>query len=163
AVRGADKNVILARMERDGHISWQGPGRGRPDDEIGARQIAERREQALIVADAALETDGGAGVILIFDLSHCERGLILRAPVDGLQALIDVALAVHLPERTDLGRLETGGHCEIRVVPVTDNAQTLEGLTLDVHKVRGEIPAGAAEGGDRHPAAVKLVFLDDGA
>ena len=73
----------------------------------------------------------------------------------------NLALAVHLTEDLDLLRFEGLVHGQIGVLPVGDDAETLEALALTVDEVAGELLAGLAEFGDRHGLVVELVLLDD--
>ncbi len=110
---------------------------------------------------AELDINGGTGVVLIFDFGFCQRRFVLRAPVNGLEALVDIALFVHLAENLDLFRLEGGVHCLIRMFPVAKDAHAFEALHLNVDVMVGEFMAGRAELGHGHGFAVELVLLDD--
>ena len=43
--------------------------------------------------------DGRAGVVLVFDLGFGQRGAVVDAPVDRLQAFVDVAAVEEIDER----------------------------------------------------------------
>ena len=161
AVGGLDDGVGFLGMEGDAHVAGQGPDGGGPDHEGELAQI-QVGEPALVVVDGELDVDRGAGVVLVLDLRLGQGSLVLGAPVDGLQALVDVALAVHLAEDLDLLGLELLVHGQIGLLPVRHDAQALEALALPVHILQGEVPAGGAEVGDGHGLAVELVLLDDG-
>ena len=161
AVGGLDDDVALAGMEGDAHVAGQGPDRGRPDHEVELAQI-EVRQLALVVVHRELDVDRGAGVVLVLDLSLGQSGLVLGTPVDGLEALVDVALAEHLPEDLDLLGLELLVHRAVGMRPIGHDAEALEALALPVHVVQREVAAGGAEIRYRHGLAVELVLLDDG-
>ena len=118
---------------------------------------------ALVVVHGKLHIHGGAGIVLILDLGLRQGGLIVVAPVDRLEALVDIALLVHLAEDLDLLSLEAGVHGLVGVLPVGHHAQTLEALHLDADILLGIGMAGGAEIGDAHGLAVELLLLDDGA
>ena len=120
-------------------------------------------ELAQIVVHGELHIHRGAGVVLILDLRLGQRRLVVGAPVHGLEALVDVALFIHLAEHTNLLRLEGGVHGLIGVVPITHHAHALEALTLDIDIVVGKLMAGGAELRHAHGLAIELVLLDDGA
>ena len=61
--------------------------------------------------------DGGAGVVLVFDLGFGQRGAVLHAPVDGLEAFVDVAAVEEIDERAGDHRLVLRAHGEIRDRP----------------------------------------------
>ena len=157
----ADDDIAFDRVQRDGEVAGQCPDRGRPDDEREVLLLLVR-ELALIVVQGELDIDRGAGIVLIFDLGLSQRRLIVVAPVDGLQALIDVALFVHRAEDLDLLGLKAGGHGLIRVLPVGHDAEALEALHLHVNIMLREVMAGGAELRDGHGLVVELVLLDDG-
>ena len=104
----------------------------------------------------------GAGVVLILDLRLGQGGLVVGAPVHGLEALVDVAVFVHLAEHPDLPGLKARVHGLVGVVPVGHHAHALEALPLHVDIVVGELVAGGAEIRHAHGLVVELVLLDDG-
>ncbi len=83
AVGSLDKRIRLVRVQRDGKVAGQRPDGRRPDDEVEPG-VVDMRELAEIVAHGELHIHGGAGVVLILDLSLGKGGLILGAPVNGL-------------------------------------------------------------------------------
>ena len=154
--------VALGGMQRDGQVAGQGPDGGGPDHEVqlGLVQMAQL---ALIVMHGELHIHGGAGIILILDLSLSQSGLVMVAPVHGLQALVDVALLVHLAKDLDLLGLKAGVHGLVGVFPVGHHAQALKALHLDADILFGIGVAGGAEVRHAHGLAVELLLLDDGA
>ena len=161
AVWSLDNGVALAGVQGDGQVSRQGPDGGGPDheEELGRIQVGQL---PLIPVHGELHIDGGAGVVLVLDLRLRQGGLVMGAPVHGLQPLVDIPLLVHLAEDLYLLGLKAGVHGQVGVLPVPHNADALEGLHLDAHVVLGELVAGGAELGDAHGLAVELVLLDDG-
>ena len=93
--------IALAWVQRDGEVAGKRPDRGRPDHEVQLG-LVEMAQLAEVVVHRELDVHGGAGVVLIFDLGLGQGGLVVVAPVDGLQALIDIALFVHRAEDLDL-------------------------------------------------------------
>ena len=154
--------IALVGVQGDGKVAGQRPDRGRPNDEIELALI-EVAELAEIVVHRELDIHGRAGVVLILDLRLSESGLVVIAPVNRLEALIDVALFVHLAKDLDLLSLEAGIHGLVGVLPVAQHTDALEALHLHVDIVLGELVAGGAEGGNGHGLVVELVLLDDGA
>ena len=161
AVRGLHEVVQLARVECDGKVAGQGPDRRRPDDEeelavVNVRQLAE------VVVHRELHVHGRARIVLILDLRLGEGGLIVRAPVHGLEALVDVAVAVHLAEHAHLFGLKALVHGLVGVLPVAHDAHALEAGHLAVDVFLRIVMARAAEVGDAHGLVVELLLLDDG-
>ena len=125
--------------------------------------LSQMAQLALIVMHGELHIHGGAGIVLILDLSLSQSGLVMVAPVHGLQALVDVALLVHLAKDLDLLGLKAGIHGLVGVLPVGHHAQALEALHLDADILLGIGVAGGTEVGHAHGLAVELLLLDDGA
>ena len=68
------------------------------------------------------DEDGIAVVLAVLDLSLSQSGAAVRAPVHGLQALVDIALLGHLAEDLDLACLELRLQGQIGVLEVADDA-----------------------------------------
>ena len=87
------------------------------------------------------------GVIFVLDLGFGKRGLFHHAPHHGLGAAIERAVGCKLHQLArDLrfGRIAHGG---VGMIPIADDAESLEFLTLHVEPVRG---IGAAFLAERH-------------
>ena len=161
AVGSLDDGILLIRVQGDGKVAGERPDSRSPDDEEELALI-DVRELAVIVVHRELDIDGGAGIVLIFDLGLGESGLVLGAPVDGLESLIDMAVAVHLAEHADFISFEALVHGLIGVLPVADDAEALEALHLEADVLFGIVMAGGAEIRDAHGLMVELLLLDDG-
>ena len=161
AVCSLDDSVALIGMHCDGQVAGQSPDGGGPDEEVELAQI-QMGELALIVLHGELNVNGGAGVILILDLSLCKSSLVLGAPVHGLETLVDVAVAVHHTEDADFFCLEFLAHGAVGVLPVGDDAKTLEAFHLDADVLFGVGFTGGAEVRNAHCLVVELLLLDDG-
>ena len=161
AVFRLDHGVALTGMQADGHVARERPDGGRPDDEAELAVI-QMGQLAQIVLHGEFDIDRGAGIVLIFDLGLGKGGFVLRAPVDGLQTLVNIALAVHFAKDLDLLRLKMPVHGAVGMVPVAHDTQTLEACHLPLNKIFGKFFTGIPELGDGHGLMVELVFLDDG-
>ena len=161
AVGSLYDDVALRRVQCDGEVAGQSPDSRRPDDkeELGLVDIAEL---AKIVVHGELDIHGRAGIVLVFDLGLGQCSLVVSAPVNGLETLVDVAVFIHLAEHARFHGLEAGIHGLVRVLPVADDAHALEALALHVDVVVGVGVAGRAEVGDAHCLVVELLLLDDG-
>ena len=162
AVRGLHEVVQFARVECDGKVAGQGPDRRCPDDEeelavVNVRQLAE------VVVHRELHVHGRARIVLILDLRLGEGGLVVGAPVHGLEALIDVAVLIHLAEHAHLVGLEALVHGLVGVLPVAHDAHALEAGHLAVDIFLRIVMARAAEVGDAHGLVIEFLLLDDGA
>ena len=156
------QGVALVGVEGDGQVAGQGPDGGGPDHEVELAVVIGG-QLALVVLHLELHVHGGTGIVLVLDLGLGQGGLVVGAPVNGLEALIDIALLVHLPKHLDLLGLKAGVHGLVGVLPVGQHADALEALHLDVDILLGVVVAGGAELGDAHLLAVELLLLDDGA
>ena len=58
----------------------------------------------------------------VFDFSFCQSGLAVKAPVDGLQTTINVALFHDLAQRRDFCGFRVMAHRAVRIVPQAQNA-----------------------------------------
>ena len=105
--------------------------------------------------------DRRAGVVLVFNFGFGERGAIVNAPVDGLQAAIDVAFLEEIEKRAGDGRFVVGIHGEIRLVPPAEDAETLEFDLVNFHVARREFAAHAAKFRRRDLAGLSAEFLFD--
>ena len=149
-------------MEGNGQVPRQGPGGGGPDNHIGVGDATIGSQLAEVLVQGKLHIDGGAGVVGILNFRLGQGRLILGTPIHRLQALVDVALAVHGPKNLHFLRLEGLVHGLVGVGPVADDPQAAEALHLPVDVILGKLFTGRAELRDRHGLVVQLVFLDDG-
>ena len=132
-----EQRVIELRMQRDRLVRRQRPGRGRPDDDAGAarRQAREAEASREIgpVDDLEAHVDRRRGALLVLDLGLRQRRAAVEAPVHGLVALVEMAVADDLRERPQLLRLVARREREVRVRPVAHDAEPDEVLALHVH------------------------------
>ena len=106
SVRSLDESILLIGMEGDGEVAGKRPDRGGPDQEKEFGSI-NMTELSQIILHRKFDIDCRTGVIVVFDFSFREGSFVLGAPVDGLEALIDMAVTVHLSEDADFIRLKT--------------------------------------------------------
>ena len=106
---------------------------------------SELGEHALIVSHAELDIDGVAGVVLVLDLSLCESGVTVGAPVNGLQTLVQVAVLHHLAEHLDLTCLVLGAEGQVGVIVVANGTEALELCFLVLDMGQCEVLARLAE------------------
>ena len=96
----------------------------------GERGIELRR----IVGQRVLHPDGGAGVVFVFDLGFGQRSLVVDAPVDRAQALVDEFLFQKVVERRQHHRLVLRSHGGVGLVPASEDADAFELLALQIEK-----------------------------
>ena len=136
-----DEGVLELTVQADGLVGGQGPSGGGPDDEVGLihGDAVLCQHTVGILRDVETHKDGIAVVLAVLDLGLSQRGAAVRAPVHGLQTLVDVALLGHLAEDLDLTCLKLRLQGQVGVLKVTDNAQTLELVAHDVDVLGGKL------------------------
>ena len=106
------------------------------------------------------DVDGVAFAVGVFDFGFGQRRAAVKAPVNGLQAAVHVALLHDAGKRADFGGFRFRAHRQVRIFPVGEHAQTLEaGFLL------GDLFLGIGAGlghqvGLFEPLAVHLFDLD---
>ena len=160
-VRRLDNSVSEIGVERDAEVAGQRPGGCCPDQEEQLFEV-QMAEFALVVVHGELHIHGRNRIVMILDFSLGKGGLVVVAPVDRLQALVDMPVLIHLSEDTDFVSLEAFVHGEVGVLPVTNHTKALEAVHLPVDILLGIIMAGAAEVRGGHFLVVQLLLLDDG-
>src|SRR5262245_14239371 len=106
-------------MNIDRLIRRQSPRRGSPDNRVD--RLASRRSvtkglsqlRHIVVKKPEPDIDGRVIAIFILDLGLCERGAAIEAPVDWLQATINIAFLQELSEHADFVSLVARRHREI--------------------------------------------------
>ena len=162
AVRSLYNCIADVGMKGDADVAGKGPGRRGPDEEIKLF-LVKMRKLSLVVVHRELHIDRVNRVFVVFNLGLGPGGLVMIAPVDRLQTLVDMAVAVHFPEDADFVRLKAGVHGEVGVFPVTDDAEALEAFHLFIDVLLGIVMAGTAEIRGGHLFVVQLLLLDNGA
>ena len=147
-------------MQGNRQVAGQSPDGGGPDHEVQLAVI-DVTQLAQIVLHCELDINSGTRIILVIDLSFCQSGLILGAPIYGLQTLVDVTLLVHFAEDTDFLSLKAGIHGLIGMLPIAQNANTLKAFTLNVYVTICKLIAGSTELSSAHFLVIQLVLLDD--
>src|SRR5690606_31825088 len=111
-----------------------------------------------------LHPDLVALVVLVFDLGLGQRRALDHAPHHGLAPAIELAARRHLVQFARDLRLGVEAHRQVGVVPLAENAEPLELLTLHIDPVFGKGPAFGPEFVDRHLVLVlapgAILFLD---
>ncbi len=105
------------------------------------------------------DVDRDVDAVFVLDFGFGQRALAVEAPVDGLQATIDVALLQHLAQRADLVGLVLVRHRRVRMVPVAEHAEPLELLALVVDLLGGVRARQPLRFGGGEILAVRLLDL----
>ena len=131
-------------MRADRLVRGQGPGRRRPDHRVGGMLDAgaEDLAQPVEVGHGECDVDRIGGLVLVLDLGLGERRAAVEAPVDGLQAAVEMPLLEQLAESANLVSLGPEVHREVGILPFSEHAEPDEILLL-ARDLLGRI--GAAE------------------
>ena len=97
----------------------------------------------------------------VFDLGFGQGGAVFDAPVDGLEAFVDVAAVEEIDEGAGDDRLVLRAHGEVRVVPLAEDAEALEIGALDIDELFGVLAAGAADLDGGHVGLLAAEFVID--
>src|SRR5206468_12756708 len=101
------------------------------------------------------DIDRGRGVVFILHFSFGQCRLIHGAPQHRLQSFIDAALGDEFPELAEDRGLIGRVHREVGMLPVAQDAQTLEFITLNLVILLGVLAAELAD-----LKGVEALFLD---
>ena len=144
---GRDQVVVVVRVHVQRLVPGNGPGRGGPYDDIAVfgRQLhhAESPGDFLRLGERKADVDRKILLVHVLDFGLGQGRTAIEAPVDRLQAAVDVALLQQLAQRADFIGLVAVGHGEVRTVPVAEHAQPLEILLLPLDLLHG-VGAGEA-------------------
>ena len=97
----------------------------------------------------------------VFDLSFCQRGSAMNAPVDRFLALVDHPLFDELSERANDRGLVSVVHRQVRLRPQAGHSEPFELLSLDLDVLCRVLPARATEIGDAHVALLRSELAID--
>ena len=146
-VTDLDKGVFHGGVQTGGHVGGQRPGGGGPDHDPRLVQLdAMFRQNALGVGRQLIaHIDGIALILGVLDFRLGQRGTVFRAPVDGLHALVDIALFSHFAENLHLPCLKLRAQRQIGIFKIALHTKALE---LGVHHINvlgGKFSAQAAQ------------------
>jgi len=158
---GLDRHVGKLRMQADRQVGRDRPRRGGPDDE--GEGLAGELRQFLreLVDEGELDVDRRRGVVGVFHLGFGQRGDAGGTPVHGLLALVQTAALGEAGQLAGGGRLVAGGHRQVGMFPVAEDAETSEFLALDVDPLLGVGAALLADLRLVHLALFAAEFLVD--
>ena len=161
---GIDQVVVDFRVDIKRLVCRQRPRRSGPYDGEArlVRKVRQTESLGEFIRFGECETGihGDVLAVLVLDFRFGQRRTAIEAPVHRLETAKDVAFLKQHTEGADLVRFVAGGHCEVRVVPVAEHAQTLEILFLPLDLLGSIRAAKAKRFLSRQIAAVE--FLDLG-
>ena len=135
-----DKRVIEIRMQANSKVGRDGPGCSGPNDHVGVF-----RQNTLTVSYFEFYVNGGGFHIRIFNLGFCQSSFAMRAPINRLQAFINIAFLGHFGKSADLRSFKIGIQSDIGMIPIAGHAQTTELFLLRFHIAQCKLFAAVAE------------------
>ena len=141
-VTDLDEGIFQIGVQAGRDVGGQCPGGGRPDDDpcLVQRDVVLGQHAVGVVGQLEADIDGIALVLGVLDLGLGQGGLVVGAPVHGLEALLG-----HLAEDLDLAGLKLGAQSQVGVLKVALHAQTLELLVHDADVLGGKLLADLAQ------------------
>ena len=161
-VADAYPDVFKVFVGTDGDVAGNGPRRRRPDEGEDFVRVGTFRHMAAEVDGLEFDVNGEGFIILVFDFSFSQGRFAVRAPVNGLQAFVDVAFLGHFPEDADLSDFDGLAQRQVRMVPVTEDAEADEVFLLFFHAGQGVVTAFGTQVEGGHFVAVEARIFDDG-
>ena len=122
--------IFKVRMQRDRCVGRHGPRSSGPDNDIGRFALSCFWQHAVVFDERHFYEDRRRLFFTVFDFSFCQSGFAVRTPVNSFFTFIDIAFFCHLAENMDLYSFIIVGHGDIRMIPISKNAQTFEVGTL---------------------------------
>ena len=117
-------------MQRDRYVGRHGPRSSGPDNDIGRFALSCFWQHAVVFDERHFYEDRRRLFFTVFDFSFCQSDFAVRTPVNSFFTFIDIAFFCHLAENMDLYSFIIVGHGDIRMIPISKNAQTFEVGTL---------------------------------
>ena len=156
----AQPHVVQFRMDGQGLVGRQGPGRGRPDDEVHRCLLdTEGSRHRRRIGGRESHIHGRGALVGVFDLRFGQRGRAVQAPVHRLEAAHHVPVGNDIAQRPQLLGLEGRMHGQIGLIPVGEDAQALEVAALARDLLGGVGATLFAEGGGVELASDLAVLL----
>ena len=136
---GLHQRILHFRVHVERLVRRDGPRRRGPDDDetVLGRQGRQAKggRQLFRLGELEPDVDGGIAFFRVFHFRLGQRRLAVEAPVDGLQAAVDIAFFQQLAQRAQLVGFIAVRHGQVGVVPLAEHAQAnkILLLALDLH------------------------------
>ena len=129
---GVDGDVGKLRMKADGQVGRNCPGGRCPDNErqrLTSKLVKACRQLVLVWE---LDEYRWRGVVFVLNLGFRQGGYARGTPVNRFASLVEAISFGKAGKLTSGCRFVIGGHGQIGMLPVTEDAETAEFITLDV-------------------------------
>ena len=125
--------IFQRGVQRNSDVGRHSPRGSSPNYHVSLFALGSLRHLAVILNQRHLYEDGRGLLLAIFNFCFSQSGFAMRAPVNGLFTLVDITLVGHAAKYADLLCLKAVVQRYIGMLPITQNAQTLKVLALDVN------------------------------
>jgi hypothetical protein len=132
---GLHQRVDHFRVHVQRLVGRDGPRGGGPDHDeavIGRQLVRPKAAPACRFGELEADVDGRIALVLVFHFRFGQRRAAVEAPVDRLQAAVDIAFFQQLAEGAQFVGLVGVVHGQVRVLPFAQHAQADEVLALAV-------------------------------
>jgi len=151
----AHGRVLQVGMHGHRQVGCQGPGRGGPDHQadlglsglLTAEQTQAGRAVRGLRGQGEVDVDARARDVLVLQLRLGQGGLAPHRPVDGLELLVDQALAHQLCKDLQDPGLVGGVERQVGALEPAQDAKLLELPALELHVLGGVLLASPADRG----------------
>ena len=157
-----DPYVFKVFIGANGHVGRNRPRCRRPNQGEYLIRIGTLRHVAIQVNSLEFYIDGEGFVVLVFDFSFSQGRFAVRAPVNGFEAFVNIALLGHFAEYADLSHFDLLMKRQVGMIPIAENAEADEVLLLFFYAFQGIIAAFRPQIEGRHFMAVQARILNDG-
>ncbi len=141
-----DQRIFKIRSQADRHIGGESPCCRRPDHEKDFVRIDPfRAENPAVIGYAEFYINGITRILAVLDFRLSQSRFVVRAPVNWLKALVNVAFQGHLAEHFDLLSFKLRIQSDIWMLPVADYTETLKLRRHSFHVGQRKITAVIAE------------------
>ena len=161
-IADADPDVFEVFVGTDGNVTRNGPRCRRPDEGEDFVRVSAFRHMAVEVDGLEFNVNGEGFIVLVFDFSFSQGRFAVRAPVNGLQAFVDIAFLGHFAKDADLSDFDGFAQGQVRMVPIAEDAEADEVFLLFFYAGQGVVTAFGAQVERCHFVAVQARIFDDG-
>ena len=125
---GLHQRIVKLRVHVQCLVGRDSPGSGRPDDDVTlvGWQLSQTKGCGNLVLFSKSEAhiDGWVALVLIFHFGFSQCRAAVKTPVHWLEATVDITLFQNRAQRAQLISFVGKVHGLVRVIPLTEHAQT---------------------------------------
>src|SRR5689334_15531504 len=129
------RRILVIRMHSDTEIRGQRPRRRGPNHDKDFASCECRIDDGRIAPERKLHVDRWAGVLMIFDFSFRERGLVLDTPVNRPRAFVNPTTLDKARKHPRRFGFVVVRHREIWIVPLAEYAESFEVARLTLQRI----------------------------